>query len=289
MANQFLNLPTPSQNGVGTAVDVSSMGLSKSIVVAGDLAAVIQVEINNDSLQAGTWAPVGVAFTKKGQQTFDCACRFMRTRVSGFNAKIGGTPEVDVGGTDDGTGFAQIIAPAVDGPGAAVDISALAFAKTIQVGNAFSGTLLLEASEDGVSNWATIASFTAPGQQQINFIAHHLRAKRNGVVAGGLLPIINIGAANETGGGGGGGGGNPQRFVYTANGTEGSDFNVNLPAARVSDLYNVVAQLQGVTNMFGIDLPDILAGDRTTTQFRVVTTSPVINGDRIYFEASDPT
>lgn len=89
------------------------------------------------------------------------------------------------------------------------------------------------------------------------------------------------------GGSGGGGGSTQEAFRYVATGAEGSDFFVTLPAARAVDTYKVFGQCAGVAMIFGMDLPDILAGDRTTTQFRVVTTGAVSAADQIDFFVTD--
>ncbi len=92
--------------------------------------------------------------------------------------------------------------------------------------------------------------------------------------------------------GGGQGGlpsGDTQRFIYTATGIEGTDFNVSLPAARATDSYAVFYTLDGVTNIVTMDFPDVLAGDRTTTQFRVILSGALTAGDKIVFEAVDLT
>ena len=78
-----------------------------------------------------------------------------------------------------------------------------------------------------------------------------------------------------------------QSFVYTCSGGDGSNFLVTLPTARADDDYLVTASLGGVTNLFALDLPDIDAGDRTTTEFRVVTSAPVQVGDKIEFQIYD--
>jgi len=288
MANQFVNLPTPSANGTGTPVDVSTFGSFKTIVVAGDLAAIISIEVNLDSTQAGTWAPVA-SFPNPGQVTIQVAAFWMRTRVSGFNPHAGGTPEVDVGGSDDGSGFASLPIPAGNGTGTAVDTSSLGLFKSVQIGNAFRGTLLIEESEDGTTAWGTVMSFSQPGLKSSEFTAHWMRVRRAG--APGVnpgTPICSVAAADDQGGGGGGGG-NPQRFLYTATGAEGSDFMVNLPAARATDTYLVEGTSQGVTMIVAYDFPDLLAGDRTTTAFRVITTGSLTAGDQIYFNVADPT
>lgn len=95
------------------------------------------------------------------------------------------------------------------------------------------------------------------------------------------------GATGPTGPGGSGSSGNPQAFRFTATGAEGSDFVVLLPAPRASDVYHVEATLAGAALIYGIDCPDILAGDRTTLQFRVVTTFPVTAGDQFDFVVLD--
>lgn len=62
MSIQFVNLPTPPNDGAGTAVDVSALAPTKTILrglVTGD-DSLISIEASNDV--AGTnWAPV-VAF-----------------------------------------------------------------------------------------------------------------------------------------------------------------------------------------------------------------------------------
>jgi len=86
---------------------------------------------------------------------------------------------------------------------------------------------------------------------------------------------------------GGGNTGNMQSFSFTATGAEGSDFFVTLPTARANDNYGVHGSLGGAAVIFGMDFPDLVAGDRTTTQFRVQTTAAVTAGDRIDFLVLD--
>lgn len=97
--------------------------------------------------------------------------------------------------------------------------------------------------------------------------------------------------ASFTGDASGGGGGVPgfQAFRYTVTGAEPSlsDFMVTLPVARANDTYRVQGTLAGVVVIVGIDLPDLVAGDRTTTQFRFVSTAPMTAGDQIDFLVSD--
>lgn len=96
-----------------------------------------------------------------------------------------------------------------------------------------------------------------------------------------------------TGGAGGGGGGALgllQVFRYTVTGLEPdpSDFMVTLPAARLTDVYRVVGSFAGAAVILALDFPDLAVGDRTTTQFRVITSANTQAGDQIDFFVSDP-
>lgn len=197
MANQFVNLPAPAGNGDGAAVDVSSFGALKTIVCGGNARAQITVEVNNAVVSTdGSWVAVA-GFQNTGAATIRVAARWMRMRVSNYNPYVGGTPQVDIGGTDSGTLFQTLIAPAGDGAGASVNVSALGLYKSVQVGGAFRGTLIVEVSEDGVQ-WAQPFSFQTPGVQSAVIAADFMRVRRVGVpdVAPGL-PIINIGATDD--------------------------------------------------------------------------------------------
>lgn len=81
---------------------------------------------------------------------------------------------------------------------------------------------------------------------------------------------------------GGGSGGVPdQVFTYVCTGAEGSDFFIPLPAARPDDDYVPQVTCGGVAEILTFDVPDLVALDRTTTQFRVVASSAVQLGDQL--------
>jgi len=207
MSNQYVLLPTPLGNGTGTPVDVSTFGALKTIVVTGDAKSSKNIEINNDAAQGGSWQSV-VTFTKNGTVTVSVAARWMRVRVSGYNVNVGGTNQVNVGGTDQGTSFAALPVTVSTGAGAAVDVSGIdgAFV-TVQVGGAFSGSTVIEVSEDGSTEWGQAFAFQTPGAQSQIIIAHFMRVRRVGVppIAPGL-PVVNIGFTSAAEGGGGAGG-----------------------------------------------------------------------------------
>jgi len=75
------------------------------------------------------------------------------------------------------------------------------------------------------------------------------------------------------------------RYTYTATGAEGTDFTVTFGATCASDDYEVMwgSKGAGSSGVPIIDCPDTLAGDRTTTTFRVVTSDVLIAGAKIGF------
>lgn len=283
MANVFFNLPAPSTNGSGAAVDVSTMGALKTIVVA-NVDATFNIEISNEAV-ATQWATIAT-FRGGGEQSINVAAHWMRVTVSGYRS---GTPDIEIGGTDDGSLFANLAVPAGDGAAASTDVSALGVFKTITVGATFRGSVIIEISEDNVT-WAQVMTFTAPGQQTQVFAASHMRVRRGGVpTSGGGTPIVNVGGTDITGGGGGGGGaGNPQTFRYTVTGAEPdpTEITIALPAARASANYVVMCTQGGVTNILGIDCA---VSSYTTTQFVMSLTGSATTGDVFNFHVVDLT
>lgn len=72
---------------------------------------------------------------------------------------------------------------------------------------------------------------------------------------------------------------------YIATGAEGTDFNVAIGVVMANDSYGLVWAPAGMSgNLVPVaDLPNILAGDRTTTQFRVIVSNNLTAGDKLTF------
>ena len=213
MANLFLPVTAPAGNGSGSPVDFSAFGANKTIIVSGiwDLIPTVNIEINNDpSSSASSWTTIQT-FRGEGTVTIPIACRWIRATVSDFRG--GMAPIINIGGSDDGTEFVALVAPAGNGDGADVDTGALeGELHTVHVGGAFRGAVLIEISTDGGVSWAEQMSFSAPGQQTAVFTPDFMRVTRNGVpTVDPGLPIVNIGICDV--GGGGGGGGGPTEFA----------------------------------------------------------------------------
>lgn len=212
MSNIFTNLPVPAgANGSGAAVDTSGCGAAKFVIIDGewtlpDRPPTVTIEINNDVTPSGTWAPLG-AFIGNGKRLIQCAARWMRCTVTGYR---GGTnPLVNFGSTDDPASFVTPAVPAGNGVGAATDITALPEWKTLTIGDAFLGQVVLEYSEDaGGVDWAELLPMSAPGQMSFPLVANWIRVRRQGIPSTGTpgTPIVNLGGVAPSAGSGSGDG-----------------------------------------------------------------------------------
>lgn len=200
MANLFLNLPAPAANAAGADVDVTTLGATKTVVVKGNGTTIFEpfviIEVSCDAAAPTTWTPVAT-FTKAGEQTFNVACNFMRARVTNYTQ--GGAPTVDVGSTDVGTQTATLVAPAGNGNGAGVDISALGDYTTVQVSGTYKGSLNIEVSNDGGTSWGpanmTFVQGAAPKISSTVIVAEFMRVSRSGIQTNEPspgLPVIHI-------------------------------------------------------------------------------------------------
>jgi hypothetical protein len=203
MANDFIALPAPAANGAGAWTDCSAMGGLRTIVVTTP-DAFVTIECSNQLVAANAYSVT--AFQANGEITVQAAAHWMRAVVSNFAAG-GVAPIVNVGSTGDGTTTVQLATTVVSGVAAATDTTALPAFKTIQVTGGFTGSLNIEISEDAGATYATAFSFSNGGSQSGLYVADRMRVRRVGVVPGGALPQVWVGATAPPGGSGGGGGG----------------------------------------------------------------------------------
>lgn len=164
MANVISNLPMPALNGAGAAVDVSTMGRDKTIVITGTFSgATITVEVSEEAGGAGAYAPIHTFQSGDRQKTIPVAARFMRVNVANRKVTVPFTATADVGADDMGATFAVVALPTLNGAGANVNVSALGEFKTIVVGGSFPGAAIrLEVSDDG-TDFAPVTTFASYG------------------------------------------------------------------------------------------------------------------------------
>ncbi len=199
MANIFTNLAVPASDGVGAGSDTSAMGKIRTITVQNTFTGAVNIEFSNEAV-GGPYAQVAT-FSAPGKKTIELAGRFMRVRRSGVAG--GATPDVDVASDDAGGLYLDLPAPAGDGTGASVDVSAFGTFNTVAVLGTFQGTVIIEISEDNTT-WAQCMAFQAPGWQSKKFVAQFMRVRRAGTAVLGTppgLPNVDVGAINDGGGG----------------------------------------------------------------------------------------
>jgi hypothetical protein len=247
VANLFVNLPIPAGDGSGAAVDCSTLGSEKTIIIGqtpgpnGEaFRCTLNLEMSNAAVAPvpdNEWAPVAT-YQAPGDQVVAIAAKWLRIRRSS-SLTPAGTPTCDIGANDDGASIVNLPATAGDGSGANVAATTLGPFKTVTIGGAFRGNVNIEISDDG-THFSPVFSFTNNGgMDSATFTANWLRVSRDGtpVVSPGL-PIVNIGAANEPSGGGGGGG---LQFFAVPGIVGVSSYAVLLPAPRANPNYEVIA------------------------------------------------
>lgn len=70
---------------------------------------------------------------------------------------------------------------------------------------------------------------------------------------------------------------------YTATGSEGVDFFVPIGTTLGADDYEISFSPQSMAAVPAYDFPNEVAGDRTTTQFRMRISAPLTAGDKLVF------
>lgn len=281
-SNVFVTLTPPVGNGSGAAVDVSSMGATKTIAVGssgGVYEPITTVEVSQDGI---SFAPIA-SFQGRKEVTIAVACKYMRETISNF--KDGSIPTVGVGADDTDSSQTSLAVPAGSTEGAASVTSSLRQIKTVQVGGDFRGTVNIQISDDGGVTYTTVMSFNLPGVQTAMFTADHMRVSRSGVpqVSPGLPTVI---VADAGPAGGGGSGGLFQAFSYTVNGLEAdaSSLPITLPVAYLTPTYKAAMALVDTLYAMGAVITN-----KTPAGFTLALTFNATVGDTFDFITSDKT
>ncbi len=197
MANQFVNIPVPLDNAAGDPVDVSRMGLTKTLIMGGTFEAYINVQYATDELGTN-WASIA-SFQQPGNKTVQCAARWMRAVTTNY---LRGTANLDVGGNNQGAMFAQIPTPPLNGgTGAPVSIADFPAFKNVVTSSpnesnrtAATNVLNIEFSLDGTT-WSQVMTFQTAGGKSLVQYAQFARATWEGKGSG---PTIYIGGAADS-------------------------------------------------------------------------------------------
>lgn len=277
-SNAFVTLPAPSPagNGTGAAVDVSGMGVTKTLSVGSSNGA-YQPNIYIEASQDGVHFHQVASFQGPNEQTIEVACHYMRQVVANYVAGIGvSNPSVGVGGDSTGVGFTTLPALSSNGSAAGVGTSNTNAFKSVQVTSTFSGTVNIDISEDGGVTYNTVMTFIRPGIQSMVFAADHMRVTRSGYQStspGTPTVVVSDGILA-----GSGSFGFERNVQYTAAGGE-SSFTVNwaTPFASASSLLGYAGG-GGLTNVQAFDVPTT---SLTTTSALVKCSGPLTMGDLV--------
>lgn len=194
MANIFADIPVPAADGTGAAVDVSAFGKVRTLTADGDFdGGAVTFEISNDA--GATFVP-WVTVTANAKRVLDIAAQFVRARLAGSNGAT--AVNADIGANDDGVQLANLPAPAADGLGASIDVSALGTFNTVIVTGDFTGVLNVQVSEDNV-DFEDCMTFVGPGEQSKEFTANFMRVQRVGSTVGAPgAAQVDVAAVNES-------------------------------------------------------------------------------------------
>ncbi len=196
-SNVFVNLGLPVLNGAGTAVDVSTLGPNKTIVINGDFpGCTIELQASQVAGGASGFAPVCSFVDGSTHKVVDVACRYLRTFVRNRVAGATFTANIDVGAPEWINTFASITMPVADGDGADIDVSALGSFWTVNVTGDLAGArVMLMISEDGTA-WAPLVSFNGPGLQTFRVSAKFAHVNVIGITSA-FAATCQIGAADD--------------------------------------------------------------------------------------------
>ena len=95
----FAALPVTVGNGAGTAIDVSALGIFKTVTVGGAYNGNVQVEVSTDGITR--WFQIGFGFPAPGLETQIIAANYMRVVRQGVPLIAPGLPIVNVGGANE--------------------------------------------------------------------------------------------------------------------------------------------------------------------------------------------
>ena len=120
MSNTFFDLPIPPGVGVGAPVDVSAIGVNKTLIISGAFTAGVVIEASED----GTNFAQVKSYGTPGAFLMPVVANALRVRVT--NLPVNGLlpTAIGVGGEDRTVLSGQLDISAVDGAGTPLDSSA---------------------------------------------------------------------------------------------------------------------------------------------------------------------
>lgn len=182
MALSLVSLAAPTSDGTGVPSSLAGLGRDKIFIVAGTYTgnATISIEVSG-SADGENFVPL-ITARRPGAHRVEVAAMRARVVVDGYDRVTPFAPDIDVAaeeGSDDPVTVA-LVAPAESGAGAAVDVSAMPDWRSVYVTGTWSGSVVIEGSQDG-TNWTQITpGFQRPGMHTARSAVRFLRVTRDG-------------------------------------------------------------------------------------------------------------
>jgi hypothetical protein len=197
MSSINVNLPVPAANGAGATQNVAALGPVRQIVVGGSYVGNVHIQVSNEvSPGADDWVTVASFTTGGGSMKMDIACINMRAVMAGF---VSGTANADVSAWDQACEVQVMVVPAGAGAGTALNVANMDAFKSVVVGGAFTGQVIIEGSDDGTA-WVPWQSCT--GRAALSGVAPFAQMRVRRSAGGSGTPVISVGSGNLEYGGG---------------------------------------------------------------------------------------
>ena len=266
MPNLFVNIPLPAGNGAGAPVDISAMGLQKTLLLGGDFdGGNVAIQI---SLDGGTsWGAYEIFSSPPGQVSRQFVAQQIRTFVSKRGPNF--ACNCDIGSDDAGGQFAALPLPVGDGTGAPVDVSSWGPYWTLNcVGDLRGASASVEISEDGADYAPLVVWNGAGGVQQRVAFANFARTRIKNTKPSTSVDI-SAGAANAAGGGASSG-----EVSYLPDVWEMNDVQANLVDQVVpSSISQLVDHVRAIRNGsivgIGIELTAAITAGQLTAEVSI--------------------
>jgi len=198
--------------GVGPIVVTSDLAASRTII-ATNIAGTIVIEASADGVN---FCAVASMTPSNDERIITVAASHMRVRTTSGTAS-----SVNVVAEQGLIRSAVIPSPAVNGPGASIDVSSFGSSTTLYVEKATGGSIDIQISGDNI-NWATLKTFQTSGCSTADFSTRFVRAVGDG--ATGAIAVASdepAARANNSPG---------RAFVFRPGGVAGGNVYVSWPS-----------------------------------------------------------
>lgn len=200
MASRYFSIPVPSLPGTGTAVNVSDLGPSKSLIIDAAIDSWGDVAIEGSCDGGISYAPILSISLLQDPALPSLAGVF--THLRAVRQTGAGSVSISAGGTISDTAFSSFNVPPTHLPGTALSTVDFGEYKTVVVSGSYIGAIVIEGSCDG-SSYDPIATLRSGSSQVLNLVGNYLSmriSRRNSLIQGGAVTIALGGSPGSSAG-----------------------------------------------------------------------------------------